>query len=343
MNLAKYLTPVSVFSLIVGVTFPAEAIIQQTNTFTTGFEGGTAEGEPLEIPSTDPAGISYHDPSGHLFLADSEISELGIFPDPISNNLFEVSRDGETLIRSYDLTDEATGAVNDEPTGITFDPVSDRFYVSNDNTNQIYRYRLQSEEKEASFMVEDTISPKTDEITGDFEGVTVNANGRIYAVDGSGESVAKLHYNEGFELINSFQLNSEDNQFITDPEGISVNPETGNLFIVSQKDNIIAEYTPQGDFLREFSLDHLTPSQIAAQGLAFGASSSSTNPLDSLYIADARVDNNDNPDERDGRVYETTPPAVPFRISPNTGILVLIGGMAFIGWRHYRRLNTHKS
>ncbi|MFB6275465.1 MAG: esterase-like activity of phytase family protein [Halothece sp.] len=304
--------------------------LAQLNMFETGFEGGTAEGDPLEIPATDPAGIAYHDSSGHLFLADSEISELGIVPDKVSGNVFEVSRDGKKLIRSYDLTDEATGAVNDEPTGITFDPVSDRFYVSNDNSNQIYRYKLQSEGENASFAVEDTISLEqlqeqaplnlADSLTGDFEGVAVNADsGRIYAVDGSGTSVVTLRYDQGFEFINSFQLNSGSQEIVSDPEGISVNPETGNLFIVSATDNVIAEYTPQGDFLREFSLDNLSPSQIAAQGLAFGAFSASTNnPIDSLYIADGGVDNNDDPDERDGRVYETKP--IPGPSNANPGI-----------------------
>jgi len=305
--------------------------LAQLNTFETGFEGGTADGEPLDIPATDPAGIAFHDPSGHLFLADSEISELGIFPDTVSNNLFEVSRDGEELIRSFDLTDEATtGTVNEEPTGITFDPVSDRFYVSNDNSNQIYRYNLQSQGENASFTVEDTISLEelqqqaplnlAEGLTGDFEGVAVNADsGRIYAVDGSGQSIVTLRYDQGFEFINRFELNSEDREVVSDPEGISVNPETGNLFVVSETDNIIAKYTPQGDFLGEFSLDNLSPSQIAAQGLAFGAfSASANNPLDSLYIADGRVDNNDNPDERDGRVYETRPIAGPSNANPRT-------------------------
>ena len=40
------------------------------------------------IPSTDVAGLTYHLPSGHLFLTDSEINEIPEIFD--GNNIFEI-------------------------------------------------------------------------------------------------------------------------------------------------------------------------------------------------------------------------------------------------------------
>ena len=150
----------------------------QSNTFETGFVDGTA----LEIPSTDSSGIAYHPPSGNLFIADSEIAELSIFPDVISENIFEVSLDGQSLIQAYDLTDEATtGTVNDEPTGISYSPTDDHFYITNDNTFEVYRYNLHTEGEESTLVAVDSISleelpPELPGVTGDFEGVSVSPN-----------------------------------------------------------------------------------------------------------------------------------------------------------------------
>ncbi len=282
--------------------------LTQINTFETGF---IDDQTPLTIPSTDPAGIAFYEPSGNLFIADSEIAELDIFPDTISFNLFEVTPDGQTLVRAFDLTDEATtGAVNDEPTGIAYDAKNDRFYISNDNTESIFSYELQGD----TFVVEDEIGiddfpANLPGITGDFEGISINPNtGLIYSVDGSGQTVVVLEYqNNSFQFVHSFELNTAEETFVSDPEGMAVDPATGNLLVVSEVDEIIAEFTAEGDFVREYPLGNLDPAQIATQGLTFAPpSDNSDQSFSSLYIADARVDNNDDPNERDGRVYEAS-------------------------------------
>lgn len=287
----------------------------QVNTFETGF----VDGMPLNIPSTDSSGVAYYPPNRSLFIADSEIAELSIYPDVISENLFQVSLDGETLIQSYDLTDEATtGIVNDEPTGISYSTIDEHFYITNDNTFEVYRYDLQGEGEETAFVALDSISledlpPELPGITGDFEGVSVSPDsGLIYVVDGVGQGVVVLEYTDQFEYVNSFLLNSEEETIVSDPEGIAVNPETDNLFVISEVDSIVAEYTNEGEFIASYSLENLSPSQIATQGLTFAPASRDKlvigkEDLSSLYIADGRVDNNDDPEERDGRIYETRP------------------------------------
>ncbi len=48
------------------------------------------------IMSTDPAGITYHPPSGHLFIADSEINEISEF---VGDNIFETSLLGDAIFQ----------------------------------------------------------------------------------------------------------------------------------------------------------------------------------------------------------------------------------------------------
>ena len=310
----------------------------QLNTFETGFIDGTA----LTIPSTDSSGIAYHPPSGNLFIADSEIAELSIFPEVISQNVFQVSLDGQTLIQSYDLTDETvTGVVNDEPTGISYSLRDNHFYITNDNTFEVYRYDLQSSGEQSILVAVDSVSledlpPELPGITGDFEGVSVSPrSGLIYVVDGVGQAVVVLNYTEQFELVDSFLLNSEEQTIVRDPEGIAVNPETDNLFVISEVDNLVAEYTNEGEWLATYSLDNLSPSQIAAQGLTFGPASGKeptlgAEDLSSLYIADGRIDNNEDPEERDGRIYETRPLIVPLFGTLSGEELTVIGSKEII-------------
>ena len=62
------------------------------------------------IPSTDISGLTYHPPSGHLYLSDSEINETIQFQ---GHNIFETSLAGNQVFRNI-------ASNNDEPTGITY-------------------------------------------------------------------------------------------------------------------------------------------------------------------------------------------------------------------------------
>src|SRR5512145_992161 len=75
--------------------------IPQLNHFATGFNDS---GVPLPIPAIDPAGIGYHQPSGHLFIADAEIEEVPEAFALVGANIFETSPSGDVLYGAYDLT-----------------------------------------------------------------------------------------------------------------------------------------------------------------------------------------------------------------------------------------------
>jgi hypothetical protein len=280
----------------------AGAPITQLNYFATGYD---EFGVPLVIPSIDPAGVTYHGPSGNLFIADSEINEVDAVFELIQANIFEASPDGDTLYAGYDLT--LLG--NNEPTGITYNAFDGHFYVTNDDAMTITRYAFSPG---SGFELDDVVSTLASAGADDPEGITCDpATGLLYAADGGGELILVYSYDEGGsgfnleEILDLKDLNPPS-EAPADPEGIAYDTGTGHVFVVSDPDNAVFEYTTAGIFVALYDLSGLAPSTVAPQGLTFAPTSDTgDNPLtQALYIADALVDNNQDPEERDGAVYE---------------------------------------
>ena len=84
---------------------------------------------------------------------------------------------------------------------------------------------------------------------------------------------------------------------------LEFDPGTGHLFILSDPDNALFEYTKSGSFIQKLSYSDFSPVTISAQGLSVGPATS--DPLKtSFYISDGGFDNNYDPNERDGIIYE---------------------------------------
>ncbi len=252
------------------------------------------------IPSTDVAGLTYHGPSGQLYLADSEINEISEIFD--GNNLFAVSPDGGTLHASF-----VSG--NSEPTGIVYNPFDGYFYVTNDNRETVTRYDSTFESVLAQVNVSDDLPSAIDP-----EGITVDpATGLLYVADGLSGGQQILVYNSDLEYQSAFSVADR----IADPEGITFDPTTGHLLIVSSPDLAVFEYTTTGGYVATYDISGFSPRPISPQGLAIGPTS---NPNDdagalALYIADAMEDN-----VPDGRIYEAV-----FATAGNQGPVVDAG------------------
>ncbi|MHC4414589.1 MAG: hypothetical protein ACYS0G_04830 [Planctomycetota bacterium] len=276
--------------------------IAQLNHFPTGFD---ELGVPLVIPSIDPAGITYHDPSGHLFISDSEINEVDEVFDVIGANIFEVSLNGDTLYASHDLT--ALG--NNEPTGITYNAFDDHFYVTNDDARTITRYAFTPG---VGFAFDDDVNTQSTAGARDPEGITSDpASGLLYAIDGRDALILVYSYDEGgsgFDLLDILDLEALNGPsgMRGDPEGIAYDVDTGHLFVVSAPDEAVFEYTTAGIFVALYDLTGFAPPVVAVQGMTFAPTSEAgDNPLtQGLYIVDGGIDNNQDPQERDGAVYE---------------------------------------
>ena len=273
------------------------AAITQVGSFATGFENDS----PLRVPSTDPAALVYHPPSGRLFIADSEINEIDAAFADAKGNIFQVSLSGDTLYDTWDVTvpthDEPP---NEEPTGIAYCPGDDHFYMSNDDRKVVYRYAL----VDNAFVVVDWI--KVSPYQNDPEDLACDADtGRIYVLGGTDQNLLVYLYQEGFMLETTLDLSSaEDPADVPgDPEGIAFDSISGHLFVVSARDKTIFEYTSSGDFVGKYDIGGFSPRPLTPQGIAIGPSSQDSKAR-SFYITDGGLDNDRFPEERDGTIYE---------------------------------------
>ena len=240
------------------------------------------------IRSTDVAGIGYHEPSGHLYLVDSEMDELAPPYDEIDNgnNIFEVSLRGDEVFREI-------ASNNIEPTGITYSPFDGFFYVTNDDKQTLTRYDHRLDTPLA------TVDPRDDVASArDPEDVAADpVSGMLYVADGKSGGTQVLVYNANLVFQYSFSVASH----VADPEGIAFHPTLRRLFLTSKPDHKIFEYTLDGVFVEEYDISGFSPKPRTEQGLVFAPTSDPHDAPDAiaLYIVDGGTDN-----YPDGWVYE---------------------------------------
>ncbi len=268
--------------------------------YETGFD---SEGQALEVPSIDPSGVTYHDPTGHIFIVDSEIEEVAEVYSVVDANVFETTLAGDVLIAAYDVTRLG----NTEPTGIAYSAFDDHFYMTNDHLRLLTRYAFTPG---LGFTVVASVNTFLTAGVDDPEGVTVDpASGLIYVLDEALRRIAVYGWQEGVGLVvqNVIDLTATfpPGQAPNAPEGIAFDPESGHLFIVSHLlvDQTLYECTIGGELLVTYGLDELDPAAIDMQGLAVAPiPAPAGGPTWGLLLTDGRIDNDDDPAERDGAV-----------------------------------------
>ncbi|HSR35029.1 MAG TPA: hypothetical protein VLY63_31050, partial [Anaerolineae bacterium] len=251
----------------------------------------------FDPPSPDPAGIVYLEFSETLLIADSEVNEMPIFT---GDNLFE-----STLLGSL-VGISTTIPWSYEPTGVTYNPDSGHLFFSDDSSRKIYETNLGADTKLGEFSTAAFGC-------NDPEGVTyAEGLGALFIADGTNDRIYKVmpgtdgEFNGVGDQVTSFNAASFG---VTDPEGIAFNPENGLLYIVGNPRTKIAETTTEGILVR--MIDTSAANAVNTAGLTCGPDSGGSGETH-IYIAARGVDNNVDPDENDGKVYEMTlPPNIP--------------------------------
>ena len=85
----------------------------------------------LSPPSPDPSGIVYQSDVGRLFVVDSEVDEMSIYR---SVNMWQLSLSGSTLYNTGN-----TLKFSKEPTGVGYDPVGKRMFISDDDKGRVFQ------------------------------------------------------------------------------------------------------------------------------------------------------------------------------------------------------------
>ncbi|MCB0190947.1 MAG: hypothetical protein KDJ65_03285 [Anaerolineae bacterium] len=264
-------------------------------------------------PSPDPSGVVYLPNSDSLLISDGEVNEMSIFT---GENIFETNLSGN-LLGTYASFHSGDNPVNDEPTGMAYNPFNNHVFISDDTGDRwIFEVDLGPD---GIFDTGDDTS--TFIVTADFgsndpEGITYDTwQGHLFIVDGVNEEVYDVDPGanglfDGVPPAGDDQVTNFDTTSLglRDPEGIAFDTDNGHLYVLSSRETYMAETTRDGTLLRYIDISSLN--SIKAAGLAYAPASS--NPVGRhLYIVDRAVDNNEDPDENDGKMYEISYPLMP--------------------------------
>ncbi len=294
-----------------GITELSMAVTAAASTSAQGTLVQVIDASQFSPPSPDTAGATYLSDRGTLLLSDSEVNEMPIFEGV---NLFEITLGGAQFV------EYTTTSYSDEPTGLAFNPVNGHVFVSDDDADEVF---VVNPGPDGFLGTTDDIITSFD--TRDFnstdpEGVTFDPDqGYLYIADGVNNEVYEIDpgANGLFDGVDD-QVTSFDTRVlgINDPEGITFDSDNGFLYVIGTPDTVLLHVTTQGDPVRMIDVSEANASKPA--GLAYAPSS--VNPLEmNVYITERGVDNNSDPNENDGKVYEmsflavapgNTPPVV---------------------------------
>ncbi len=279
----------------------------------------------ISPPSTDTAGLTYLSDAGTLLASDSEINEIALF-DCV--NVFEFSLTGSLLNTYVTLPDcpDDVSFFSDEPTDVAFNPGNRHLFFSDDTGGDSSGYKMRGVH-ELNPGADTFYNTSDDTVTHfapypnpqgmDPEGVTYdNWEGNIFVVDGVAAEVYEIDPGtngtfEGYgsdDVITQFDVGGMG---IRDPEGIEFNPDNGHLYVLSSRDEIIAETDRDGVLIRYIDITDAESNKAA--GLAYAPASG--NPTDRhLYIVERGVD-----EDNDGKLRELSFPLLNAAPQVNAG------------------------
>jgi hypothetical protein len=252
--------------------------------------------------SPDASGIVYIAHRDTLIVTDGEVDEMAIFT---GDNLFEMDRASGNLTGTL-----TTIGFSDEPTGAAYNPDNHHIFFTDDTgTRSVYEldpggdgFYGTSDDVVASFRTGAFGSTDPEGIAYDttrgFLHIADGVNEQVFTVDpganGIFDGVASVG---GDDVVTSFDTTSLG---IIDPEGIAYDPVFDLLYIIATQDSV-AQVTPTGTLVGMLDISAANARNPA--GLEFAPSSVDPNQT-SLYVAARGVDNDSNPNENDGQVYE---------------------------------------
>ncbi|TRC89362.1 RTX toxin [Mesorhizobium sp. WSM4303] len=253
-------------------------------------------------PSPDPTDIVYISHLGTLLVADSEVDEMSIFT---GKNLYQTTLSGNLV---GTLT---TVSFSDEPAGIAYNPANHHLFFADDTgTKSVYEL---NPGKDGLYNTSDDIvtSFRTSAFgSTDPESIAYDTKrGVLYVADGSTQTIYTVAPGQngkfdgvastgGDDIVTSFSARALGTP---SDESIAYDPVNDLLYIIQSR-NSVAMVTTTGELLG--TLDISSANLKKPAGLALAPSSDDPSHHMSLYIVDRGVDNDSNPTENDGNIYE---------------------------------------
>lgn len=247
-------------------------------------------------PSPDPSAVDYNNATGGLTISDGEVDEMSIYR---GKNVFHSTRSGN-LQSACDTT-----AFSREPAGNAVDAATGRIFFSNDGQKTLHETVMSPDGQTCTLVRSANIGTYG---VVDPEGIGLG-EGKLFIADGMNAEVWVISPgpNGVFDGAGSSGDDVVLNRFDTaslglrDPEGIDYHPSRGTLFIVSRRDKVLIETNITGSVQRVFDISFLNA--VSPAGIGIGPGSQNSGDMN-IYIAARGVDNNSDPNENDGKVYE---------------------------------------
>jgi hypothetical protein len=251
-------------------------------------------------PSPDPMGITYDPRTHRLLVCDSEVDEMPSLWK--GSNLFVVRRKGN-LVAARTLKKFTV-----EPADVTLTR-GRSLYIADDDRDRIFR---DTAGKDGLFGTRDDVAATVLRTRrfGSFDpeglawvprarmlivtdGADAALNARVYAI-----RQGKDHrFGTSDDLVRHFGIHRYG---YTDADGVAVTRFSHHLLIVSDRQSFILETTMGGRLVRK--IDISATGIKAASGITFAPGTDGSPSR--LYITDRGVDNNVNPHENDGKLFE---------------------------------------
>jgi sugar lactone lactonase YvrE len=262
------------------------------------------------IPSTDPTGLTY-DPRSHKFwISDSEVDETGLWKH---RNLFLANRLG--ALQKPRRLDKATV----EPEGISWYPRGKSLFVVDDDKNAIFGFGRGRDGKLGTR--DDKVRKLVNTLrygSGDAEGVTWHSRrGKLDMLIWTDATTTKIYeLKRGRDhrfgtrddvMKRQFAASSfpgPGGRTLNDPNGVYFDRTTGHLFTVDSKKHFVLETTLAGGLVQTINMLFCRddPACRGFSDLVFAPGTDGSPRR--LYLTDRGVDNNVDPNENDGRLYE---------------------------------------
>jgi DNA-binding beta-propeller fold protein YncE len=249
-------------------------------------------------PSPDPAGLTYRKATKKLLVSDPEVDETTLF---VNKNIFEATTRGVL---------KRTGRVSPtsfEPEDVAWDNSAEVLFVADDDEDKIFRINPGADGRIGS--ADDSIS--TALTTSTFgshnpEGLAYRAKNRtLFIADGDNDTIYRIMpgrdgaFGTADDIRRSFDALAVG---MREAEDVEWDPKRKDLLIVSSKDpGVIVETTAAGVLVRTIDISAAGLIQPAGITLAPGSDVATQTHI---YVSDRGEDNDTNPGENDGRIFE---------------------------------------
>jgi uncharacterized protein YjiK len=271
-------------------------------------------------PSPDTSGVVHLPGSGTLLAADGEVDEMPLYAGA---NMFESTLTGN-LVDTFTTLDFD----NNEPTGVTVNPADGHLFISKDTSPKLVNEVDPGPDGQYDTADDVVTAVRTSDFgSNDPEGVTyADGLGVLFIADGVNNEIYQYSPGpngsfDGVAPTGDDQIVGQFDTFavgLEDPEGVAYNPDTGTLYLAGRTPNIgsrkydtLLEVSTSGAPIRTIDVSAVNPDAHPGQrlsGLAVGPGSQDPG-AQVVYIADRGVDNDTDPSENDGRIYEVTLPS----------------------------------